>query len=178
MMRRGLAAVTAAATVLAIGGVAAGTRQAIVLDRDMAARSIAAIAPLRAIALSSGLAKGKELAEADNPLAQLLAVISDTSVRGAADAAVRGHGFADLPAWAAVSREVAGAYAHLRLKAPEKKLAKAIAKIEKNDFLPEKQKKQLIAALQEAAGEIKAPPEANLRIVKDLSADLEKALSF
>ncbi len=102
---------------------------------------------MKAIALSQAADKGKAIASAKNNLAAVIAAVADKSIADQVTEAVKPHGFKNAAEWASVGESVGRVYAHLKLGTADgrakKKLAKAIAKIERNDFLNEKQKQKL-----------------------------------
>lgn len=183
-VRRGSAAVILAgglaALILAsgLGASEQASAKAKTLTQDSVKQFIASFPAVRAIAVSQAAEKGKKLASAKDNLTAVIEVVSDKSVGGRVNAAVRPHGFKDAKEWVAVGRSVGRAYAHLKAGTSDgkarKKLNKAIAKIEKNDFLTEKQKEQLVKALRSGAdGALEPPPEENVTAVKPMVAELE-----
>ncbi|MBX2804601.1 MAG: hypothetical protein KTR19_01400, partial [Hyphomicrobiales bacterium] len=91
---------------------------------------------------------------------------------------VKPHGFTGTKQWLSVASSVGRTYAHLRtginVAKANKKLEKAIAKIEKNDFLNDKQKAKLIKALRKGAGELlEEPPAENVAVVKPMAGQID-----
>ena len=148
------------------------------LTQDTVKKFIASFPAVKAIAVSQAAEKGKPLASAKDNLAAVIAAISDTSIAEEVSKAVKPHGFKDAKEWAAVGSSVGQVYAHLKIGTADgranKKLDKAIAKIEKNDFLNDKQKEKLVKALRKGAGDaLEPPPEQNVTAVRPMVAELE-----
>jgi hypothetical protein len=124
--------------------------------------------------------KGKAIKSTKNNLAAVIAAVSDKSIADQVNKAVKPHGFKDAKEWAAVGESVGRVYVHLKVGADDgakRKLDKAIAKIEKNAFLNDKQKEQLTKTLRSGAeAALEPPPEENVRVVKPMVADLEAAV--
>lgn len=129
---------------------------------------------VKAIAERHAKQKGKQIAGATDQLAAVMRVVSDETIVGEVDTAVQAHGFSGSRQWLSVASAVARAYAHIRsginVSKANRKLKKAIAKIEKNDFLNDKQKAKLIKGLLEGAGEfLEEPPKENIATVKPMT---------
>jgi hypothetical protein len=151
------------------------------LTQDTVKQFIASLPAVKVIAVSHAVEKGAAVASTKDNLAAVIAAVSDKSIADRVSVAVKAHGFKDVKEWAAVGKSVGLVYAHLKVGASDdkakRKLDKALAKIEKNDFLNEKQKEQLAKALRGSAkGGLEPPPEENVRAVKPMVADLEAAV--
>lgn len=125
--------------------------------------------------------KGKDVAGAADQLTAVLAAVGDDEGQKEVEAAVRAHGFAGTKEWLAVGRSIATAYAHIKTGGvsdkAQKKLEKAIRKIEKNDFLSDKQKAELIKALRKGADEaLEAPPAENVAAVRPMVGKIEAVM--
>ena len=109
------------------------------LTQDTVKQFIASFPAVKAIAVSHAAEKGKAVASTKDNLAAVIEAVSDKSVADRVNKAVKAHGFKDAKEWAAVAQSVGQVYAHLKVGTADgrakKKLDKAIAKIEKNDFL-------------------------------------------
>jgi hypothetical protein len=161
---------------LALSGQASAKTQ--MLTQDTVKQFIASFPAVKTIAVSHATEKGKTVASSKDNLAAVIAVVSDKRISDRVNQAVKAHGFKDAKEWVAVGESVGRAYAHLKLGTADggtnKKLDKAIAKIEKNDFLTDKQKQQLAKALRSGAdAALEPPPEENVRAVKPMVAELE-----
>ena len=147
------------------------------LTQDTVKQFIASFPAVKSIAVSYAVDKGKAVGSSkDN-----LAAVSDKSVAERVSKAVQAHGFKDAKEWVAVGQSVGRVYAHLKVGAANdktrNKLDKAIAKVEKNDFLNDKQKQQLVKALRSGAdGAMESPPEENVAAVRPMVAELEAAV--
>jgi hypothetical protein len=182
--RRGFGAamlVSGLAALILVSGLAASKPAAAktqILTEDLVKHFIASFPAVKTIAVSRGAEKGKSLASAKNTLAAVIEAVSDKAIAGEVDQAVKAHGFKNAKQWAAVGESVGRVYVHLKLGSADanakKKLNKAIAKIEKNDFLNDKQKQQLVSALRSGAeAALEPPPEENVTAVKPMVAQLE-----
>lgn len=125
--------------------------------------------------------KGKEVAGAADQLAAVLAAAGDEAGKKEVEAAVRSHGFASTKEWLSVGQSIAAAYAHIKTggasEKAQKKLAKAIRKIEKNDFLSDKQKAELVQALRKGMdGALEAPPAENVAAVRPMVGKIEAVM--
>jgi hypothetical protein len=152
------------------------------LTQDTVKQFIASFPAVKAIAVSHAVEKGKAIASTKDNLAAVIAAVSDKSVADRVNKAVKPHGFKDAKEWSAVAQSVGQVYAHLKLGTADgrakKKLDKAIDKIEKNDFLNDKQKQQLVKALRSGADEALEPPsEENVKAVKPMVAELEAVVN-
>lgn len=148
------------------------------LTQDTVKQFIASFPAVKAIAVSHAAEKGKAVASTKDNLAAVIEAVSDKSVADRVNKAVKAHGFKDAKEWAAVAQSVGQVYAHLKVGTADgrakKKLDKAIAKIEKNNFLDDKQKQQLVKALRSGAdGVLEPPPEQNVTAVRPMVAELE-----
>jgi hypothetical protein len=167
----------AAAVMLAGGGFVHA--EAARLTQSTVKRFISSYPDVRSLALNRASSQGEKVAGSANPLMAVVEAASDKSLRGQLDGAVQRHGFRDSKEWMGVARSVGQAYAHMKAgssgdaKANEK-VEKAIAKIEKNDLLPDKQKKKLIEAIREGAGAVlEPPPPENMAVVKAMAPEIE-----
>ena len=152
-----------------------------ILTPDTVKQFIASFPAVKTIAVSHAVEKGKAVASTKDNLAVVIEAVSDKSIADRVNKAVKAHGFKDAKEWAAVGESVGRVYAHLKIGTADgkakKKLDKAIAKIEKNDFLNDKQKQQLAKALRSGAdGALDAPPEENVKAVSPMVAQLEAAV--
>jgi hypothetical protein len=152
------------------------------LTQDTVKQFIASFPAVKAIAVSHAVEKGKAVASTKDNLAAVIEAVSDKSVADRVNKAVKAHGFKDAKEWAAVAQSVGQVYAHLKVGTADgrakKKLDKAIAKIEKNNFLDDKQKQQLVKALRSGAdGMLEPPPEQNVTAVKPMVAELEAVVN-
>jgi hypothetical protein len=152
------------------------------LTQDTVKQFIASFPAVKAIAVSHAAEKGKAVASTKDNLAAVIEAVSDKSVADRVNKAVKAHGFKDAKEWAAVAQSVGQVYAHLKVGTADgrakKKLDKAIAKIEKNNFLDDKQKQQLVKALRSGAdGVLEPPPEQNVTAVKPMVAELEAVVN-
>lgn len=152
------------------------------LTQDTVKQFIASFPAVKAIAVSHVAEKGKAVASTKDNLAAVIEAVSDKSVADRVNKAVKAHGFKDAKEWAAVAQSVGQVYAHLKVGTADgrakKKLDKAIAKIEKNNFLDDKQKQQLVKALRSSAdGMLEPPPEQNVTAVKPMVAELEAVVN-
>jgi len=136
---------------------------------------------VKSIAEQEGREKGAEIGAASNQLAAVIAAASDDSVTPKIDAAVQNHGFSSAKQWLSIGRSVAQAYAHIKAGAQkskaQRKVEKAIRKIEKTGFLSDKQKQKLIDAVREGADDLmKDPPAENIAAVTPMIAQIEKVM--
>jgi hypothetical protein len=172
------AGLAVAATMMTAGGGVA-LAEAARLTQSTVKRFISSYPDVKSLALTQTSSQGEKVAGASNPLLAVVEAASDKSLRGQLDSAVQRHGFRDSKEWMKVARSVGQAYAHMKAgssggaKANEK-VEKAIAKIEKNDLLPDKQKKKLIEAIREGAGAVlEPPPPENMAVVKAMAPQIE-----
>ncbi len=136
---------------------------------------------VRSIAVSEGREKGAEIGSASNQLAAVIAAASDDTVSPKIDSAVQNHGFADARQWLSVGRSVAHAYAHIKAggqkSRAQRKVEKAIKRIEKMGFLSDKQKQKLIDNVRKGADELlEDPPAENVAAVTPMMDQIEKAM--
>ena len=181
-MRRGFAAVFLA------GGLAAFTlaseqasAKTQALTQDMVKQFIASFPAVKTIAIGHAAEKGKAISSTKDNLAAVIEAVSDKSIADRVNKAVKAHGFKDAKEWAAVGESVGRVYAHLKIGTADgkakKKLDQALAKIENNDFLNDKQKQQLAKALRSGADDaLEPPPEENVKAVRPMVAELEAAV--
>jgi hypothetical protein len=168
----------AAAALLAIAYSTYAMAETAKLTQANVKRFIASYPDVKRIAVTQASAKGKKIGEGDKSLMAVVEAASDDSVKGEVDTAVKRHGFRDGKDWFGVARSVGVAYAHMSLGAvnnvkAKEKLEKAVAKIEKNDFLNDKQKKKLIHAMRQGAGQVMEPaPPENVAVVKAMAPEI------
>lgn len=183
-VRRALAAMVAAnavAALMLIGWLAASQQASAktqALSQETVKQFIASFPAVKAVAISQAAEKGKAVASTKDTLTAVIAAVSDKSMGPQVDKVVQAHGFKDAKQWASVGESVGRVYAHLKIGtadgAARGKLDKALAKIEKNDFLSEKQKEKLAKALRGGAdAALEPPPEENIAAVKPMVAELE-----
>ena len=151
------------------------------LTQDTVKQFIASFPAVKTIAISHAAEKGQAITSTKDNLAAVIEAVTDKSVAERVSKAVKAHGFKDAKEWAAVGQSVGQVYVHLKVGAGDakakKKLDKALAKIEKNDFLNDKQKEQLTKALRGGAESAMAPPpEENVSAVRPMVAELEAAV--
>jgi len=151
------------------------------LTQDTVKQFIASFPAVKSIAVNHAVDKGQSVGSSKDNLAAVIAAVSDKSVAERVSKAVQAHGFKDAKEWVAVGQSVGRVYAHLKVGAAndktKNKLDKAIAKVEKNDFLNDKQKQQLVKALRSGAdGAMAPPPEENVAAVRPMVAELEAAV--
>jgi ribosomal protein L15 len=181
---RGLAAMvlfSGVAAMILIGWLAASDEASAktqMLTQDTVKRFIASFPAVKAIAVSRATEKGKVLGLGKLSLAVVISAVSDKSIGDQVDKAVQPHGFKNAKEWAEVGESVGRVYAHLKVGTldvvAKQKLDKAIAKIEKNELIPDKQKQQLVKALRDGAeAALEPPPPENVTAVKPMVAELE-----
>jgi hypothetical protein len=140
---------------------------------------IASYPEVKTIAVNQASAKGKKIGGAANPLLAVVEAASDDQIKGQIDVTARRHGFRDSKEWFGVARSVGVAYAHMKAGADadgkaQKKLEKALAKIDDMDFLSDKQKKKLKDAARDSAGVVlEPPPPENIAVVKAMAPQIE-----
>lgn len=184
LARRGFAATvlfSGVAALILVGWLAASGQASAktqMLTQDTVKRFIASFPAVKAIAVSRAKEKGKAVASTKPSLAAVIAAVSDKSIVDQVNKAVQPHGFKDTREWVAVGESVGRVYAHLKVgtldAVAKQKLDKAIAKIEKNNLLPDKQKQQIVQALRNGAeSALEPPPEENVTAVKPMVAELE-----
>ena len=174
----------AAITILALGLLAAGptlaaNAETARLTQATVKRFIASYPEVKSLAVSQAQAKGKKIGHSDNALLAVVEAASDDSLKGQVDGAARRHGFRDGKEWFGVARSVGVAYAHMKsgtaadAKA-QRKLEKAISKVEDMPLLSDKQKKELIENLRKgAAVALESPPPENMAVVKAMAPEIE-----
>lgn len=141
---------------------------------------IASYPEIRTIAVTEGKTKSKKIGAADNQLMAVVEAASDDAIKGKIDVTAQRHGFRDSDEWFGVARSVGMAYAHVKAGTGggdakvQKKVEKALAKIDDMDFLSDKQKKKLKDAAQKGAAVALEPqlPE-NVAVVKSMAPDIE-----
>jgi hypothetical protein len=169
----------AAAGLLALASGSAATAETAKLTQASVKRFIASYPEVKSLAVSKASEKGKKIGGSDNPLMALVEAASDDKLKAEVETTAKRYGFRDGKEWFGVARSVGVAYAHMKVGSDgdakgREKMDKAIAKIEKNDFLSDKQKKKLIHALREGAGAVlEAPPPENVAVVKAMAPEIE-----
>lgn len=149
------------------------------LTESSVKRFIASYPEVKDLAIGEAQAKGKKIGQSENALMAVVEAASDKTLKGQVDVTARRHGFRDSKEWFGVARSVGVAYAHLKTGSPgdakaQKKLEKAIAKIEKAPFLSDKQKNELIENLRKgAATALESPPPENMAVVKSMAPQIE-----
>jgi putative intracellular protease/amidase len=145
-------------------------------------RFIASYPDVKSLAVTQATAKGKKIGSSDNALLAVVEAAGDDTIKAELDSTARRHGFRDGKEWFGVARSVGVAYAHMKggsstdeVKA-QKKLEKAIAKVEDMPLLSDKQKAKLIAKLREGAGALEPPPAENMAVVKAMAPQIEAAV--
>lgn len=160
----------------------AGAQSASAKDQILSQRAVemflASYPDVKTIAERHASQKGEEISGATDHLSAVINAVSDEAVVAEVDSAVQAHGFTGAQQWLSVASAVGRAYAHLRsgidMSKANRKLEKAIAKIEKNGFLNDKQKAKLIKALREGAGELlEEPPAENLAAVEPMAGEID-----
>ena len=140
---------------------------------------IASFPAVKAVAVKYAVSKGMKVATTNGKetLITVLSIIGDDSLKTDAEAVVKPYGFEDINEWLGVAKSVSLTYAHLKLSPEDlkkrQKIEKTIAKIEKNDFLPKKAKKEMIEAAREGLDMVENPPAENVEAVKPRLAELE-----
>lgn len=139
---------------------------------------LASYPDVRKIAVSEATSTGADVATAKDKFAAVIQVASDKSLAKKVDAAVKPHGFRDAKEWMSVAESVGKAYMHLKTGSGDaknqKKMEKALAKIDKMDFLSEKQKEKLTKGIRKKAGAVlEPPPPENIAAVEPMVGDIE-----
>jgi hypothetical protein len=165
---------------------AAYAPDAVAKSRILTSRTVkqflASYPDVKSIAASHAAGKDAGEGDAGSRLASVVEAVSDEAVAREIDGAVRAHGFSDARQWASIGESIARASAHIKTGGgltgkAERKLKKAVAKIEKSDFLNEKQKAKLIRALREGAGAVlEPPPPENVAAVEPMIGEIEAVM--
>jgi hypothetical protein len=138
---------------------------------------IASFPAVKAVAVRYAVSKGMKIASGKDAMVAVLSVIGDDTIKPDVEAAVKPYGFEDIKEWMGVAKSVSLTYAHLKLSPEDlkkrQKIEKTIAKIEKNDFLPKKTKKQMIEAAREGLDLVENPPAENVEAVKPRIAEID-----
>jgi hypothetical protein len=162
---------------LALGGLAYAETER--LTQSAVKRFIASYPDVKTIAASQATARGRKIGHSDNTLLAVVEAASDDGIKAEIDTTARRHGFRDGKEWFGVARSVGLAYAHLKTGTTgdpkaQRKLEKAIAKVEDMPILSDKQKKQLVENLRKGASTVLEPPPAeNLALVKAMQPQIE-----
>lgn len=149
-----------------------------ILTQKAVSMFLASYPDVKTVAERHANQKGEELSGAADQLTAVISAVSDDAIVQEIDSTVQAHGFTGAKQWLSVASAVGRAYAHLRsgvdTAKANRKLEKAIRKIEKNGFLNEKQKAKLIKALREGAGELlEEPPAENLAAVEPMAGEID-----
>lgn len=136
---------------------------------------------VKAIAARHAKKKGGKVKGANDQLSAVIEAVSDEGAAREIDASVKSHGFRGAQEWAAVGQSIARAYAHIKTggvnSKAERKMQKAIRKIEKNSFLSKKQKAKLIDALKDGADFVgEEPPAENIAAVRPMMGKIEAVM--
>jgi hypothetical protein len=141
---------------------------------------IASYPEVKVIAVSQAVTKGKKIGGADNQLLAVVEAAADDSIKGQIDVTAQRYGFRDHQEWFGVARSVGMAYAHMKAGTgggdakAQKKVDKALAKIDDMDFLSDKQKKKLKDAATKGASAVLEPqPPENIAVVKAMAPEIE-----
>ena len=139
---------------------------------------LASYPDVRKVAVSEAAGTGADVATAKDKFAAVIQVASDKSLAKKMDAAVKPHGFRDAKEWMSVAESVGKAYMHLKTGGGDaknqKKMEKALAKIDKMDFLSDKQKEKLTKGIRKKAGAVlEPPPPENIAAVEPMVGDIE-----
>lgn len=174
-------AVLGLAATMMLGTMTPGSAKDQILTKRTVELFLASYPDVKTITERHARQKGAQLAGATDQLAAVIQAASDDAIVGEIDSAVQVHGFTGASQWVSIATSVGRAYAHLRhgekVTKANRKLDKAIAKIEKNGFLNNKQKAKLIKALREGAGELlEVPPEENIATVQPLQGEIDAVI--
>lgn len=139
---------------------------------------LASYPDVRKLAVSEAASTGADVATAKDKFAAVIQVASDKSLTKKVDAAVKPHGFKDAKEWMSVAESVGKAYMHLKTGGgdakKQKKMEKALAKIDKLDFLSDEQKEKLTKGIRKKAGAVlEPPPPENIAAVEPMVGDIE-----
>ncbi len=142
---------------------------------------VASYPAVKSIARKHAEAKSTALGNAKDHLAALIEIASDEAAIQDVETAVKEYGFESAKQWLSVAESVGRAYAHVKTggltSKAERKVQKAIAKIEKNSLLSDKQKTKLIDAIREGAGFVmEPPPPENVAAVEPMMAEIEAVI--
>ncbi len=149
-----------------------------ILTETTVKKFIASYPAVRSVAEQHAAETGANLAGAQDHFSALIEIVSDKAAVKKIETAVEAHGFGSAKDWVAVAKSVGHAYVHVKAGGAqgkaERRLEKAIAKIEKNGLLSDSQKAKLISALREGAGSVlESPPPENLAAVSGMMAELD-----
>lgn len=169
------------AIVFALGSQHSSHAKEAELDRAMVKQFLASVPDVKAIAVRQATEGGGKIMASDNSIAALLQLASDDDARTEIEAAVQPYGFKGAKQWFQVAQAVSRAYIHIKVGPSEskaqQKLRKTIAKIEKNDFLSDKQKRKLVKAITDGADlALEPPPEQNIAAVKPMMKEIDAAV--
>lgn len=176
-----LSAVTALALCL-IGGLTANAdAKSKELTPKAVKQFIASYPDVKSIVVAEARDKASGVSNVNDGLAVIIRAASDEKVQKRIDSAVKAHGFSGSEDWFQVAASVGQAYAHIKTGAgdgkAQRKIEKAVAKIEKMDFLSEKQKQKLIQEVREKAGIVlETPPPQNIAAVQPMLGEIEAVM--
>lgn len=152
-----------------------------ILNEKSVRQFVASYPDVKAVVASDAAEKAARIAGDKDVLSGLIEVASDDKIKGRIDVAVKPHGFSGAKEWLSVAESVGRAYAHIKAgpgdDKKQKKLDKAVAKIEKTDFLSDEHKQKLIKQLRKGAGAaLEPPPAENLAAVRPMVAELDAVM--
>lgn len=169
------------ATFFTFGAADATRAKDVELDPARVKQFLASYPDVKAIAIRRATEEGSKIAESDDTLSAVLQLASDDSAKTEIEDAVQPYGFKGAKQWFQVAQAISRTYAHLKVGASDakaqKKLRKAIAKIEENDFLSDKQKRKFVQAITSGAGIVlDAPSDQNVAAVKPMMDEIAAAV--
>ncbi len=149
------------------------------LTQTSVKRFIESYPEVKTLAVSKAAEKGKKIGSSENALLAVVEAASDDTIKSEIDRTAKRHGFRDGKEWFGVARSVGVAYAHMKAGTAgdakaQRKLKKAIAKIEDMPLLSAKQKKDLIENLRKGADVVlEPPPPENIAVVEAMAPEIE-----
>lgn len=171
------------ALAMLVSGVFSGAvdAKARILNEKSVRQFVASYPDVKAVVASDAAEKTARIASNKDVLSGLIDVASDDKIKGRIDLAVKPHGFSGAKEWLSVAESVGRAYAHIKAgpsdDKQQRKLDKAIAKIEKTDFLSDEHKQKLIKQLRKSAGvALEPPPAENIAAVRPMVAELDAVM--
>jgi hypothetical protein len=179
--RLSLAICPALALLIAVFSILDAQAKSQILTETAVKRFVASYPEIKSAVQKYAAENGTKLASAQDHLTALVKIASDEAAVQTIDKAAKNHGFDGAKQWILVAESVGRAYAHVKMggvkSKAERKLEKAIKKIEKNDLLSEGQKAKLIEALREGAGFVfEPPPPENVAIVQPMMSEIEAVM--
>lgn len=152
-----------------------------ILTQTAVKRFVKSYPDIKSVVQKHAAANGVKLASAKDHLTALTEIASDEDAVKEIDEAAKTHGFDDAKQWISIAESVGRAYAHIKVgdtkSKAERKLEKAIKKIEKNDLFSDRQKTKLIEALRGGASFVlEAPPLENVAIVEPMMNEIEAVM--